>query len=294
VGHGYWSASLRRLVHDASGLTGAVIVIAMLLLALLGPVVYDTDPNLQSRKGLTTEGRPLGPSSEYPLGTDTKGRDLLARLLNGAKISFAASLLAIALAALIGVVVGGVAGIATGLRRELPMRAMDVILAFPTLLLAMVFLALARPSIGTVALIIGLGWGAYLARLVFGITSSLAGRDLAASAVAVGASRTRILMRHMLPHALPVVVVYVTLGVGVAIQLEAVFGYVGVGLQPPDATWGNMIAEAQGYIVSEPRLIFAPAALLAVAMLGFVLLGDGLRNALDPEDERGSMVELHA
>jgi peptide/nickel transport system permease protein len=291
---GYWSTSLRRLVRDASGLAGAVIVTVMFLLALAGPLVYDVDPNLQSRTGLTADGRPLGPSGEYPLGTDTKGRDLLARLLHGAKISFAASLLAIALAALIGVVVGGVAGIARGLARELPMRAMDVVLAFPTLLLAMVFLALARPSILTVAVIIGVGWGAYLARLVFGITSSLAGRDLAASAVAVGASRTRLLTRHMLPHALPVVVVYVTLGVGVAIQLEAVFGYVGVGLQPPDATWGNMIAEAQGYIVSEPRLIFAPAAMLAVAMLGFVLLGDGLRNALDPEDERGSLVELRA
>jgi peptide/nickel transport system permease protein len=292
--HGHWTRSLRRLARDPSGAIGAAIVLVVLLMALVGPAAYGVDPNQQSKAGLTAEGRPLGPSGDYPLGTDTKGRDLFARVLHGAKVSFAAAILAIAISGVIGVVVGGLAGIAGGVARETLMRAMDVILAFPTLLLAMVFLALARPSILTVAIIIGLGWGAYLARMVFGITSSLSGRDLAASAIAVGASPARLLVRHLLPHALPVVVVYLTLGVGVAVQLEAVFGYVGVGLQPPDATWGNMIAEAQGYVVSQPRLVFVPAAALAVTMLGFVLLGDGLRNALDPEDTRGGAIEVRA
>jgi peptide/nickel transport system permease protein len=278
-------------LRDPSGVVGLTLVLVVVVAAVVGPVVYDVDPNFQSSAGLTLEGDPLGPSDDYPLGTDTKGRDVLARLLHGATVSLAAAVLAIVVAAAIGVLVGGLAAVARPLMREFLMRSMDVVLSFPTLLLAMVFLAIARPSIPTVAVIIGIGWGAYLARVVFGITASLAGRDLTASAIAVGASPARILVRHLLPHALPAVVVYTTLGVGVAIQLEAVFGYVGVGLQPPDASWGNMIAEGQGYLVADPRLVFAPAGAVAVAMLGFVLLGDALRNALDPEDETGRPAE---
>jgi peptide/nickel transport system permease protein len=288
---GYWAQSSRRLLRDPSGIVGLVLVVVVLAVALLGPVIYDVEPNFESSNGLTLDGDPLGPGDAYPLGTDTSGRDLLARLLNGATVSLLTATLAIVLSALIGIFVGGIAGIAGTVVRETLMRAMDVLLSFPTLLLAMVFLAVARPSVVTVAVIIGLGWGAYLARVVYGITSSLAGRDVTASAIAVGASPMRLLVRHLLPHALPAVVVYVTLGIGVAIQLEAVFGYVGVGLQPPDASWGNMIAEGQGYVVSEPRLVFAPAGAVALAMLGFVLLGDALRNALEPEEPAGHVPE---
>lgn len=281
---GFWRDTTKRVLHDPSGVIGLALLVLVVLVAAIGPLVYDADPNFQSSSGLTLEGAPLGPSADYPLGTDTKGRDLLARLLHGASVSLLTSTMAIALAALLGLIVGGIAGVAGAAVREPLMRGVDVLLSFPTLLLAMVLLAIARPSIVTVAAVIALGWGAYLARIVFGITSSLAGRDLTASAICAGASKTRLLVRHLLPHALPAVVVYVTLGVGVAIQLEAVFGYVGVGLQPPDASWGNMIAEGQGYLVSEPRLVFVPAVAIAVAMLAFVLVGDALRNALDADE----------
>lgn len=281
---GYWSQSLRRLVRDPSAVVGAVLVVLVLLTAIIGPAVYGKDPNLIVDGGLSPEGDPLGPSSTFPLGTDSTGRDELARLLQGARISLAAAFLAIAIAAVIGILIGGSAGVVRPIARDLLMRGVDVILSLPVLLLAMVFLAIARPSLISVAVIIGLGWGAYLARIVHGTVESLAGRDLYASATAIGASKQRILWRHLLPHALPAVIVYVTLGVGVAIQAEAVFGYIGVGVPPPDASWGNMIAEGQGYIITQPRLVFVPAAAIIITMLGFVLLGDGLRHALDPKE----------
>lgn len=276
------------MLRDPLAVTGLCLVILIVAVAGLGPVVYDKDPNFQSSAGLTLSGEPLGPRAGYPLGTDARGRDELARLLHGASTSLAASLLAISLAAAIGVILGGLAGMNRGFGREVLMRAVDVMLSIPMLLLAMVFLAFSRPSLMSVAVIIAVGWGAYLARIVYGIVSSLAGRDLMASAVAAGATRRRILFRHLLPHALPAVIVYVTLGIGVAIQAEAVFGYIGVGIPPPDATWGNMIAEGQGYIVTDPRLVLVPAGAIVVAVLGFTLLGDGLRQALDPEDARGA------
>ncbi len=283
---GYWRQGLRRLLRDRLATAGLVLVVLVVAVALLGPLVYGADPNLQTSEGLTPEGEPLGPRSDYPLGTDALGRDELARLLHGALISLGTAVLAIALAAVIGVVVGGLAGISQGVGRELLMRAVDVMLSIPTLLLAMVFLAFATPSLLTVAAIIAIGWGAYLARIVFGIVSSLAGRDMTAAAIAAGATRRRVLFRHLLPHALPAVIVYVTLGVGLAIQVEAMFGYIGVGIPPPEATWGNMIAEGQGYIVADPRLVLVPAGAIVLAVLGFTLLGDGLRQALDPDDTR--------
>jgi peptide/nickel transport system permease protein len=289
---GYWAQSARRLLRDPAAVAGAVLVVLLVLAAAIGPVAYGRDPNLIVIGGLSPDGDPLGPSKAFPLGTDTQGRDVLARLLNGAKVSLAASLLAIAISAVLGIVLGGFAGVGRGAARQLLMRVADVILSFPVLLLAMVFLAITKPSLWSVAVIIGLGWGAYLARIVFGIVHSLAGRDLAASAVAIGASRTRLLFRHLLPHALPAVIVYMTLGVGVAIQAEAVFGYLGVGLPPPDASWGNMIAEGQGFFITQPRLVFVPAGAILLAMLAFVLLGDGLRHALDPKDAaRGGALE---
>lgn len=289
---GYWRQSLRRLRSDPSAIVGAALVLAVLAFALVGSLVYGHDPNFQRPDGLTVNGDPRGFSADYPLGTDSNGRDVLARLIAGANVSLLAAALAISLSALIGIVIGGTAGIARPLVRELLMRAVDVVLSFPVLLLAMVFLAVQRPSLVSVGLIIGVGWGAYLSRIVFGIVNALSGRDLMASAVAIGASRTRILVRHLLPHALPAVIVYVTLGVGVAIQTEAVFGYIGVGIQPPRASWGNMIADGQAYIVTQPRLVFVPAAAIIVAMLGFTLLGDGLRHALDTSSsERGASRE---
>ena len=281
---GYWSQSLRRLLRDPTAMAGAVLVVLIVLAAIVGPVAYGRDPNLIVSGGLSPDGDPLGPSKAFPLGTDTQGRDVLARLLHGAKVSLAASFLAIGIAAGIGILMGGFAGVGRTATRETLMRAADVVLSFPVLLLAMVFLAIARPSLLSVGIIIGLAWGAYLARIVFGTVYSLSGRDLAASAVAIGASRKRLLFRHLLPHALPSVIVYVTLGVGVAIQAEAVFGYLGVGLPPPDASWGNMIAEGQGFFLTQPRLVFVPAGAILLAMLAFVLLGDGLRHALDPKD----------
>lgn len=264
---------------------GGVLVLIVVLAAAFGPAVYSRDPNFQSVDGMTLEGDPLGPSTLFPLGTDASGRDELARVLSGARVSLEAAVFSNGLAALIGLLVGGFAGVGGRVLQQVLMRSMDVVLSFPVLLMAMVFLAIARPSMVSVAIIIGLGWGAYLSRIVFGIVQSLAAGDMTASAVAIGASRLRILFRHLLPHAFPAVIVYVTLGIGVAIQAEAVFGYIGVGIQPPAPSWGNMIAEGQGYILTQPRLVLIPAVAIMLAMLGFALLGDALRQVLDPTSE---------
>jgi peptide/nickel transport system permease protein len=283
---GYWRSALRDLMKDWSAVAGLSIVLALCVCAVFAPSLAPFDPAFQHREGLGLDGQPRGPSSEFKLGTDALGRDELSRLLYGARVSLAVGIGANVLSAIIGILIGGIAGMAGGRMQILLMRAVDVVLSFPVLLLAIALLAVTNPNLATIIAIIGIAFGAYLSRLVFTQVVSLRDREFVLAARIAGASRARILARHIVPHVVPSVIVYSTLGVATAIQLEAALSFVGIGIQPPDASWGNMIADGQTYLVSAPWLVAFPGAAIVLAMLGFSLLGDGLRDTLDPTLER--------
>jgi len=256
------------------------------LAAVLAPLLAPFDPLFQHTDGLSTDGSPLSPGGKFLLGTDTLGRDELSRLLYGARVSLAVGLGAAVLTAIIGVTVGGVAALAGRSGQSLLMRSVDVVLSFPILLLAITLLAVTQPNVGTILLIVGISFGAYLARLVFTQAVSLREREFVIAAETAGVSRRSILLRHIVPHVLPSVIVFCTLSVATAILLEAALSYVGVGIKPPTPSWGNMISEGQGYLFTSPWLVTFPGVAIILAMVGFSLLGDGLRDALDPTLER--------
>lgn len=284
---GFWGEALYELAHDWTAMLGLAVVVVLCVCAIFAPLLAPYDPNFQHREGLTLEGEPLSPGEGgFALGTDSLGRDELSRLLHGARISLAVGIGGNVLAALIGIAVGGVAGMSGRVGQTLLMRSVDIILSFPVLLLAIALLSVTEPNLATILMIVGIAFGAYLARIVFTQVVTLREREFVLAAQTAGVGRLAILVRHIVPHVLPSVIVYGTLGVATAIMLEAALSYVGIGIQPPDASWGNMISEGQTYLISSPWLIAFPGAAIVLAMVGFSLLGDGLRDALDPTLER--------
>jgi len=291
---GYWRTAWYEFRHDRLGMVGLVFVVLLILAAILAPLIAPYSPNYQVPTGLTAAGNPRPPSSHFLLGTDPLGRDELSRLLFGARISLVVGLGSAALGGVLGLVLGGVAGLFGGFADKLLMRLADVILSFPILLLATAVLAVTQPGVGSISIIIGVGFGAYLGRVVYTQALTLRERDFVLAARTAGVSRARILARHILPHVLPSVIVFSTPGVATAIQLEAALSYVGLGIHPPTASWGNMIADGQNYMTTDVWLVLLPGIAIIIAMLGFSLVGDGLRDALDPTLERTVQVKLGA
>jgi peptide/nickel transport system permease protein len=283
---GYWRDAWREMRHDVTAMIGLVIVVGLVFTALVAPLVAPHKPDLQFANGLTQNGEPIGPSPDFRLGTDQLGRDELSRLIYGARVSLTVGLGGNALAAVLGIVLGGLAAMGNRLFEGLIMRSIDVVLSFPILLLAIVLLAVTQPSIITITLIIGGSYGAYLSRIVFAQAISLKEREFVLAARTSGVTPRWILLRHIVPHVMPSVLVFFSLGTATAIQLEAALSYVGIGIQPPNASWGNMISDGQSYIGSAPWLVIFPGIAIMLAMIGFSTLGDGLRDALDPTLER--------
>jgi peptide/nickel transport system permease protein len=283
---GYWGKAAHTLVRDWTAMLGLGIVLALGACAIFAPILAPYDPAFQHREGLTLDGRPQGPGGEFLLGTDSLGRDQLSRLLYGARASLVVGVGGTVLAAFVGTALGCAAGMSRGIAQIGLMRTADVVLSFPVLLLAMALLAVTQPSLVTIMLIFAVAYGAYLARIVFTQVVSLREREFILAARTAGVRTGPIVVRHIIPHVLPSVIVYTTLGVATAILFEAALSYVGIGIQPPDASWGNMIDGGQTYLISAPWLIAFPGGALVLAMIGFSLLGDGLRDALDPTLDR--------
>jgi peptide/nickel transport system permease protein len=255
-----------------------------LLVAAASPFIAPHDPMLQQRDGLSDAGLPLPPGEHrrYLLGTDGLGRDVLSRLINGAGISMLVGGVANGLAMLIGLGIGLAAGYSRGLLQTLLMRVVDVIMSVPLLLLAIALAALLRPSLAIVIVVVAAVYWTGMARLVCGEVLSLRELDFVTAARALGASGWRVTLHHLLPNLIPVAVVFATLGIGTTIRVEATLSYLGVGVPPPAATWGNMIFEGQAFFRSAPWLVLIPGVTVMVTVLGFNLLGEGLRDALDP------------
>ena len=276
------TAIITILARDRLALAGLFIIALVTLAALFAPLLTPYDPNLQFADGLTDIGEPLPPSARFWLGTDTNGRDQLSRLLYGARTSLIIGLLANGVAVAIGTLAGVVAGSTKGWVSAIIMRFTDLMMAFPALLLAIALAAILKPSLYIVALVIALVNWVQIARVIYAETRGLAERDFIEAARAIGASPWRILARHLLPHLVPTILVYGTLGIATTVLLEASLSFLGVGVQPPTPSWGKMIFESQSYFLNAPWLVFVPGAAILLVALAFNLAGDGLRDALDP------------
>jgi peptide/nickel transport system permease protein len=271
-----------RLVRRPLAAFGLAVIVIVVGAALAAPLLAPFSPDEQLFDGLTLEGAPLPPGGHFLLGTDLLGRDLLSRLLYGARTSLIVGVVANGIAVAIGAMVGVAAGFLGGIVGGLLMRFTDLMTAFPALLLAIVLAALFHPSLWIVALVIAMVNWVQLARVVYTETRSLATREFVEAERSIGAGRMRILFRHILPHLLSTILVYGTLGIATTVLLEATLSFLGVGVQPPTPSWGNIINENQTYFTTAPWLVFFPGLAIILLALGFNLVGDALRDILDP------------
>lgn len=271
------------LLRDPFFLIGAVVIVVITTAALAAPWLAPYPPDEQFFDGLTLEGAPLPPNARFWLGTDLLGRDLLSRILHGARTSLVIGLVANGVAVLIGTVVGVVAGLGGRLAAVVLMRLTDLMMAFPALLLAIALAAIFRPSLLIVALVIALVNWVQIARVVYTQTTSLAEREFVTATRALGASPARVILRHVLPHLVPTLLVWATLGVATTVLLEATLSFLGIGVQPPLPSWGNIIFENQSYVTTAPWLVAFPGAAILLLALAFNLVGEGLSDALDPK-----------
>ncbi|MFN8469400.1 MAG: ABC transporter permease [Caldilineaceae bacterium] len=283
----YWRQVWRRLRRDRAAIAGIILVGLIVLLAAAAPWVAPHDPAEQFRDGLTMDGQPIpstlaSGSFQFILGTDAVGRDLLSRLLYGARVSLVVGVLANLLALAIGTVVGAAAGFLRGWTENILMRITDIMMAFPTLLLAMALVAILKPSVGIIIGVIGLVYWTWIARVIYGQVLVLREREFVTAATALGTPRSRILFRHIVPHLVPTIIVWGSLGIATNVMLEASMSYLGIGVQPPIPSWGNMIQQGQAYYRTAPWLVVVPGLAIMVTVFAFNLLGDGLRDALDP------------
>jgi peptide/nickel transport system permease protein len=261
---------------------GLAIYLIMILVAILAPVLARYNPNIQFRNGLTATGSPLPPSARFWLGTDPLGRDLYSRLIYGARTSMEVAILANIISTIIGVAVGAVAGFFGGVVDTLLMRFTDVMMSFPVLLFAAFLSVALKPGLKVVIFVIGFVSWFYLARIVRGEILSVKNRDYVDAARSIGVSRFRILIRHLLPQVYGQIIVYVTLGFSTTVLYEAILSFLGIGVQPPTPSWGNLISDGDQYLTSAPWIAVFPGIAVAITVLGLNLLGDGLRDALDP------------
>lgn len=256
---------------------GIAIVCVVVLAALLGPYVAGIDPAFQNLP-LRLEG----PSTTHWFGLDELGRDILARLLAGARISLLVGVVVVGISASVGTLLGSIAGYYGGIVDDVVSRVSDILMAFPGLLLAIAVVAVLGPSLTNVVLALTLiGWVGY-ARLVRGQVLRVRELEYVQAARAIGAATPRILARHIVPATLPALIIQATLGMGGAILSEASLSFLGLGVQPPTPSWGTMLNYGRSHLLDAPHLTIFPGLAIAVLVLGFNFLGDGLRDALDP------------
>ena len=265
-----------RLWRNASAIIGLVIVTTLVICALLGPLVWRVDPLAQN----IVLG-PQTPSWQHPLGTDKLGRDMLARMLFGARTSIRIGFVAVGLAISAGTTIGLIAGYVRGRVDAVLMGAMDLMLAFPTIILAIAITTLLGPSINNLMLAVGIVYIPQYARLCRSSVLALRDVEFVEAARALGAIAPRVVIRHILPNVLAPLLVQATLGIATA-ELEAAgLSYLGLGARPPAPEWGAMLNDARDYWLSAPWALIFPGSAITLVVLGFNLLGDGLRDALD-------------
>jgi peptide/nickel transport system permease protein len=279
---------IARLRRDVSAVAGAVVIVAAVLVAALAPALAPGDPIKNSLLDrLTPPMWSAGGDAKHPLGTDTLGRDVASRLVYGARVSLIVGLAAVLVAGVIGVTLGLASGWYRGWVDDVVMRAGDVQLAFPVLVLAVAVLAVLGASLANLIVVLGAtGWITY-ARIVRGEVLTLRERDFVAAAQALGATDRWILRRHLLPNVLPPITVVATFSVARTIIAEASLSFLGLGIPAPEPSWGAMLDEGRNYITTGWWLALFPGLAILLLVLGINLVGDWLRDVLDPRMERG-------
>lgn len=273
---------LRKIVSNWLVLSASTIVISIAIIAILAPWIAPFDPTKQFFEGLTIDGMPLAPCKQFFLGTDLLGRDLLSRLMYGARTSLLIGLVANGIAVIIGSFLGILAGYAGGITATIVNRFTDLMMAFPALLLAIALAAIFSPSLWIVALVIALVNWVWVARVIYSQTATLRESEFIEAARSLGAGWPRILFLHIFPHLIPTMLIWATLGISTTVLLEATLSFLGIGVRPPTPSWGGIIFESQSYFLDAPWLVFFPGISILGIALAFNILGDALRDALDP------------
>lgn len=296
-----WDLFVRRFRHDRVALGALAFLVLLIVLAAAAPLVVKIagvpGPNVQNTALLDAFGQPVGPSGAHPFGVDGLGRDVFARVVYGAQVSLEVAFIATGIALVIGVVIGVVSGYMRGWVDTVLSRLMDVVLAFPILLLA-IGLASAcslgngclwgaiTPGRSTLIFVIALSSWPYMGRIIRGQVLSLREREFIEAARSLGASGPRIMMREILPNLVAPIIVYMSLWLPVNVLYEAALSYLGVGVQPPTASWGEMIADATSIFDTAWWYMLFPGLALVLTVLAFNLVGDGLQDALNPRTSR--------
>ena len=268
--------------RNPTAVFGLVAIGVLITVALFAPWVAPYDPAEQFTEGLTIEGRPLAPSARFWFGTDLLGRDLFSRLVYGARISLLIGVVANGAALSIGTLLGATAGYFQGWPGMVFMRLTDLMMAFPALILAIALAAILRPSLWIVALVIAMVNWVWIARVIYTQVLSIAQREFIEAARVIGVPTARIFWRHLFPHLLPTLLVWGTLGISTTVMFEASLSFLGVGVRPPTPSWGGTINESQSYFLEAPWLVAFPGIGILITSLAFNLVGDVMRDALDP------------
>ncbi len=274
---GLWRDTFRRLRRHRIGMIGVWIVLFLLFLGIFGSALAPYDPN-----EMDFADRFAPPSLEHPMGADDFGRDILSRIMVGARVSLQVGIIAVGIAAVAGTLLGLIAGYSTRLTDEIIMRAMDVLFAFPAILLAIAILAALGKGISNAMIAIGIVYTPIFARIARGSVLAVRGNEFVDAARAIGAGRNRILFRHIFPNSLSPLIVEVSLSLAFAILAEAALSFFGLGVQPPDPSWGRMLSEGRAYFRQSVWMGIWPGLAIMITVMGFNFLGDGLRDALDP------------
>lgn len=272
-----WRRLGRELLHTKKGMTGAVIVVVVLLVAITAPLISPHSPTAQ-----TVSLAYASPSWSHPFGGDDLGRDVLARTLYGTRVSLAIGLLVVSIAVTLGSILGALAGYYGRVAELVIMRLTDFQLSFPFIVLAFIFLAIFGPGFWSVVIALCTALWVNYARVVRAETLKVRQLEFVAASRTIGSSDWRILLGHVLPNIVQSVIVLATLDVGYVIVFEASLTFLGLGIQPPTPTWGGMLSEGQEFLAQSPWMSLFPGAALIVTVLGINLLGDWLRDVLDP------------
>lgn len=274
---GFRTRAGRVFARNRIALLGAIIIVVFILVAIFAEWLAPYPPNR-----ITLSQRFISPNVQHVLGTDNLGRDILSRILYGARISLWVGILTVGLAMLIGVPIGLLAGYIRGIVDSVFMRLVDIFLAFPVIILAIAIVAVRGPGLTNVMLaLVAVYWTTY-ARVTRGVTLVLREEDYVLAARSIGVPSLRIMFRHLLPNSIAPILVIASLGLGNAILAEAALSFLGLGIQPPEASWGSMLNFGMQFLRDAPWLTLFPGIAIFLTVLGFNLLGDGLRDALDP------------
>ncbi len=279
----WWLDVWRRFARQKTPLVAGVVFLALLFLGLFAPVLAPYDPVEQFRKeGLSALGEPVGPNGQFWLGTDGLGRDLFSRLLYGARVSLGIGLAASAIAVLIGLLIGGIAGFVGGKVDFFLMRFVDLIMSMPTFFIILLLVVMLKPGVWVVITVISLFSWTAPARVFRSQILAVKQHDFVLAAHCLGAPQRRIFLRHVLPHVLPLVIVYLALTVPNTIFAEASLSFLGLGVPQPTPSWGSMIQDGFAYYRAAPWIALFPGTIIALTVVSINLLGTGLREAMDP------------